>query len=40
VALLDPIGAAVQRGLLEAEGVEISDRGLIDLGRFGWVPLR
>ncbi len=40
VAILDPVGAAVQRRLLEAEGVEVTDRGLIDLVRFGWVPPR
>ncbi len=40
VAILDPVGAAVQRRLLEGEGVEVTDRGLIDLVRFGWVPLR
>jgi methylated-DNA-protein-cysteine methyltransferase-like protein len=38
VALLDPVGAAVQRRLLEAEGIVLSDRGLIDLVRFGWIP--
>lgn len=38
VAILDPVGAAVQRRLLEAEGVEVTDRGLIDLVRFGWLP--
>lgn len=38
IAILDPIGAAVQRRLLEAEGVEVTDRGLIDLVRFGWMP--
>ena len=36
ISLLDPIGAAVQRQLLEAEGVEFDDRGRIDLARFGW----
>ncbi|MBZ0235650.1 MAG: MGMT family protein [Deltaproteobacteria bacterium] len=40
VAILDPVGAAVQRRLLEAEGVEVTDRGLIDLVRYGWVPPR
>lgn len=39
VAILDPVGAAVQRKLLEAEGVEVTDRGLIDLVRYGWVPM-
>jgi methylated-DNA-protein-cysteine methyltransferase-like protein len=40
VAILDPVGAAVQRGLLEKEGVVVTDRGLIDLRRFGWIPQR
>jgi methylated-DNA-protein-cysteine methyltransferase-like protein len=39
VAILDPVGAAVQRKLLEAEGVELTDRGLIDLRRYGWLPV-
>lgn len=38
IAIHDPIGAAVQRQLLEHEGVEIDDRGLVDLGAFGWSP--
>ncbi len=40
VAILDPVGAAVQRRLLEGEGEEVTARGLIDLVSFGWVPLR
>ena len=36
VSILDPIGAAVQRRLLEAEGVAFDDLGRIDLARFGW----
>jgi len=36
VSILDPIGAAVQRRLLEEEGVALDDRGRIDLARFGW----
>ena len=40
IAIHDPIGAAVQRRLLEAEGVKVSDRGMIDLERFGWMPTR
>jgi methylated-DNA-protein-cysteine methyltransferase-like protein len=31
-------GAAVQRRLLEAEGVRFDERGRIDLERFGWLP--
>ena len=40
VSLLDPVGAAVQRRLLEAEGVEFDDRERIDLARFGWKKVR
>jgi methylated-DNA-protein-cysteine methyltransferase-like protein len=36
ISLRDPVGAAVQRDLLEAEGVEFDARDLIDLARFGW----
>ena len=35
IAIYDPVGAAIQRGLLEKEGVAISDRGLVDLGKYG-----
>ncbi|MBP8807959.1 MAG: MGMT family protein [Kofleriaceae bacterium] len=38
IAIHDPIGAAVQRGLLEDEGVAVDDRGTIALARFGWLP--
>jgi len=38
IAILDPIGGAVQRQLLEKEGVEVSDAGSISLARFGWLP--
>lgn len=38
IAIHDPVGAARQRQLLEAEGVIISDGGLIDLRRYGWLP--
>jgi methylated-DNA-protein-cysteine methyltransferase related protein len=37
IAIHDPVGAALQRQRLEAEGVEISAAGTIDLGRFGWL---
>ena len=36
VAILDPVGGAVQRGLLEREGVIFTDAGYIPLGRYGW----
>ncbi|MEO8548351.1 MAG: MGMT family protein [Kofleriaceae bacterium] len=38
IAILDPVGAAIQRQLLEKEGVEVGDRGLVDLGAYGWLP--
>src|SRR5258706_16462759 len=38
IAIHDPVGAAVQRQLLDDEGVEISDTGLIALDRYGWLP--
>lgn len=36
VSIKDPIGGAMQRGLLEAEGVEFDDLGRVELARFGW----
>jgi methylated-DNA-protein-cysteine methyltransferase-like protein len=36
VSILDPMGAAVQRKLLEDEGVRFDERGRIDLARYGW----
>jgi methylated-DNA-protein-cysteine methyltransferase-like protein len=38
IAIHDPVGAAIQRQLLEEEGVSIGDRGLIALDVFGWLP--
>ena len=38
IAIHDPVGAATQRALLEAEGVAVGDAGLIALDRFGWLP--
>jgi methylated-DNA-protein-cysteine methyltransferase-like protein len=38
VSIHDPVGAAVQRGLLEDEGVEFTPAGGIALARFGWLP--
>ena len=38
VSILDPIGGAVQRQLLEGEGVVFSESGGISLARFGWIP--
>ncbi len=38
ISILDPVGAAVQRRLLEGEGVEFDALGRVDLARFGWRP--
>jgi methylated-DNA-protein-cysteine methyltransferase-like protein len=38
IAIHDPVGAAIQRGLLEKEGVTIGDTGLIALDVHGWLP--
>ncbi|HEU4384703.1 MAG TPA: MGMT family protein [Anaeromyxobacteraceae bacterium] len=40
VSILDPMGAATQRLLLEREGVRFDERGRVDLARFGWRPHR
>jgi len=39
IAIHDPVGAAVQRQLLDREGVEIGDTGMIALDRYGWLPV-
>jgi methylated-DNA-protein-cysteine methyltransferase-like protein len=36
ISILDPMGAAVQRDLLEREGVEFDELGRVSLARFGW----
>jgi methylated-DNA-protein-cysteine methyltransferase-like protein len=36
ISILDPVGAAMQRKLLEEEGIRFDDRDRIDLDRFGW----
>jgi methylated-DNA-protein-cysteine methyltransferase-like protein len=36
ITILDPVGAAVQRRLLEDEGVRFDERDRIDLRRYGW----
>ena len=38
IAIHDPVGAAVQRELLEHEGVAIGDTGVIKLDVYGWLP--
>jgi methylated-DNA-protein-cysteine methyltransferase-like protein len=38
IAIYDPVGAAIQRGLLEKERVAVGDRGLIALDVYGWLP--
>src|SRR5436305_11192538 len=38
IAIHDPVGAAVQRRLLDQEGVEIGESGLVALDRYGWLP--
>jgi methylated-DNA-protein-cysteine methyltransferase-like protein len=38
IAIHDPVGAAIQRKLLEAERVAIGETGLIPLDVYGWLP--
>jgi methylated-DNA-protein-cysteine methyltransferase-like protein len=38
VRIHDPIGGAVQRQLLEHEGVEFTESGGVRLADFGWLP--
>lgn len=40
IAIHDPVGAAIQRGLLAKEGIRISDAGHIALDVHGWLPPR
>lgn len=37
IGIYDPVGAALQRQRLAAEGVAVSDAGTIDLARHGWL---
>jgi methylated-DNA-protein-cysteine methyltransferase-like protein len=39
IAIHDPVGAAVQRELLEGEGVAIGDTGVVKLDVYGWLPI-
>ena len=38
IAIHDPVGAAMQRQLLEHEGVAVGDSGLVALDVYGWLP--
>ncbi len=38
ISILDPIGGAVQRQVLESEGVQFRDNGTISLAKYGWLP--
>lgn len=38
IAIHDPVGAAMQRHLLEHEGVAVGDSGLVKLDVYGWLP--
>jgi methylated-DNA-protein-cysteine methyltransferase-like protein len=38
ISILDPIGGARQRKLLEAEGVEFDARGNVSFAEYGWPP--
>jgi methylated-DNA-protein-cysteine methyltransferase related protein len=37
IKIRDPIGAAMQRALLEKEHFELDENGLVDLVRYGWL---
>ncbi len=38
VSIHDPVGAAIQRGLLEREGIRFTAQGGIRLAEHGWIP--
>jgi methylated-DNA-protein-cysteine methyltransferase-like protein len=38
IAIHDPVGAAIQRRLLEDEGVTVGETGLVALDVHGWLP--
>ena len=38
ISILDPIGGAMQRAMLEAEGVEVTPAGQVSLVAHGWRP--
>jgi methylated-DNA-protein-cysteine methyltransferase-like protein len=37
IAIHDPVGAAIQRNLLEQEGIRVGDTGLVALDEYGWL---
>ena len=37
IAIHDPVGAAIQRNLLEQEGIVVGDTGLVALDEYGWL---
>jgi methylated-DNA-protein-cysteine methyltransferase related protein len=37
IAIHDPVGAAVQRQLLEGEGIRVGETGLVPLDVYGWL---
>lgn len=38
ISILDPVGGAMQRSMLEAEGIEVTPCGDVSLVRHGWLP--
>lgn len=38
IAIHDPVGAAIQRNLLEQEGIRVGETGLVALDVYGWLP--
>jgi methylated-DNA-protein-cysteine methyltransferase-like protein len=38
ISILDPVGAGIQRALLEEEGVTFTRAGNISLAQHGWLP--
>jgi methylated-DNA-protein-cysteine methyltransferase-like protein len=39
ISIHDPVGAGIQRSMLEAEGVELTASGGIRLRDYGWLPI-
>ncbi len=38
VSIHDPVGGAIQRKILESEGVVFSEGGGVSLDEYGWIP--